>query len=715
MKQKTQLFRRSHNSAGFHAFLRNMFTGLLLLATNVIPASAQDTAQIGVRFRIQKNTVLLRWATSTPAAWMQMNKHGVNIVRYTVVRDSIALPQPEMKTLTQIPLKARPLNEWESIVQSDDYAAIIAQALYGEGFDISGGDEKSTLKIISMAQELEQRFAFSLYAADQNFEAACMAGWGWRDTDVRQNERYLYRIIPALPENTAPHLEMGVAFVAMDEYDPLPEPIELIAAFEDKSVMLVWDYSTFSDVYNSYYIEKSADGKNFKRLEGIPVTNLNSHEDKKLQRMYFMDSLTDNSSIYHYRVIGITPFGETGPPSKSVSGHGRELLPYMPPSINRAVTNDSGDLELEWEFEQEGEKFIKGFELNHSNNSEKGYAAIMKDIKPDRRSLTLEKDRLQSSNYFTVTAIPHEGEPRKSFPVLVQPADSIPPAIPAGLQGKIDSAGIVTLSWNKNSEIDLLGYKVLRTFLKDDEVIPLFDIALKDTVYKDTVDVRNLNRKVYYTISAVDLRYNQSDLAPLLELEKPDILPPSSPVISGYKVRKEGIEIQWINSPDEGVIQHRVWRRVKGNGYEPVNLLKSITDSAVKSYVDTSAMTGVHYIYSVTAMKKNGLESTSSNGLTAFTNHPKQQTMDLERFNAIVDKQNKMLKLTWSDKLQNVNYYELYKGADNENISLWKTVQGDKREIIDDNLVLNTTYRYIIRAILKDGKNSKSKSLTIKY
>jgi hypothetical protein len=430
--------------------------------------------------------------------------------------------------------------------------------------------------------------------------------------------------------------------------------------------------------------------------------------------MYFMDSLADNTSTYHYRVRGVTAFDETGPPSESVSGKGRELLPYVP-YINSAVINSSGDLEIEWEFDRQGENLIKGFELNHSDNSEKNYTAVMKDIEKNRRNVLFDKNKLKPANYFTVSAIPYEGEPRKSFPVLVQPADSIPPSIPTGLRGEIDSAGIVTLWWNKNTETDLLGYKVYRTFLKTGEAMPLFDAALRDTVFKDTVDMHNLNLKVYYTVSSIDLRYNQSDLSPMLEMEKPDLIPPSSPVISGYRVRKDGIEIQWINSPDAGVVQHRVWRREKGEGYMPVTLLTSVTDSAVRKYIDTSAMTGIHYVYTVTATKKNWLESSHSNNLTAFTGYPKQQAADLDYFNAVVDKQNQMLKLTWSDKLQNVRYYELYKGADSENVSLWKTLSGDKHEVVDESISPNTTYKYIIRAILKDGKNAGNKSLKIKY
>ncbi|MDR1887034.1 MAG: hypothetical protein LBQ70_03880 [Prevotellaceae bacterium] len=672
---------------------------------------AGDTAYISVRSLTKEDAVLLRWAVNTPVSWKQTNKYGFNIERYTMVRDGEVLSQPEMKKLNSVPVKAKPLNEWESIAQTDDYAAVIAQALYGEEFEFAAGAQQNSITtIVNMSQELEQRFSVSLFAADNSFDAALMAGWGWRDTDVKHNERYLYRIISSAPDTGSLHIEYGSVFVAADEMEFISKPTGLAGIFGDKSIMLSWNYEGY--VYHSYYIEKSADGKNYSRLDGIPVTNMNNTDEQAVPRMYFMDSLENNTDTYYYRIVGITPFGESGPPSDSIFGHGKELFQYIP-HINHTYINTSGDLDLGWEFDEKGNALIKGFELQHSPNSEV-YETVVADIEPEARSLLVDREKLLLSNYFIITAIPHEGEPASSFPVLVQPVDSVPPAIPAGLVGMIDSSGAVTLKWDRNIEKDLYGYRVFRAHLKDEELIPLFDIALKDTVYRDTVQINNLNRHVYYAVAALDMRYNQSDLTPRLELEKPDIVPPSPPAISGYRIKDGGIEISWKNSTSPGVTSHRIHRKNKdGNGLSQI--LATIADSAQTSYTDTSAMVGVYYIYTVTALKNSKPESDPSNEITLFTLRSKHENDEIERFDAIVDRRNKMLKLVWTDKLQDVLYYEIYRGINDRKASLWKTLKNGEHETTDDKLHINADYVYIIRAILKSGKNTTSKSLNIKH
>jgi hypothetical protein len=682
----------------------------LTLCFGIYYAAGQDTAHIGVRSRVQKNAVLLRWAASSPASWKQTNRCGFNIERYTIVRDGSLLANPEMKKLNQTPVKARPLHEWETPVQNSDYAAVIAQALYGEDFETSGG-EQGIARIINLSQEQEQRFAMSLYAADLDFEAACMAGWGWRDNTVRQGERYLYRVIPALPDGgVSLNIEQGSSFAAMDEYEELPKPVGLSAIFGDKSVMLVWDFGMLSNIYNSYYIEKSADGKTFKRMEGIPVTSMNGGQKQPTRRMYFSDSLTDNNSKHYYRIRGVSYFGEIGPASDSIAGKGETPLPYAP-GISRASLNGMGELELEWEFDVRGNNLIKSFELSRSDFADRNYTAVVQNIDPARRSLVF-KD-LKPVNYFVIAAIPHNGIPRRSFSVLVQPADSVPPAMPQGLKGWIDSAGAAILRWNANIETDLLGYRVFRTFTKNGEPVPLFDIAIKDSAYRDSIDINSMNRKVYYSVMAVDMRYNQSETTPLLELEKPDIFPTAPPVISDYRIRKEGIEIQWINSADSAVTQYRVWRREKSSGYAPSTLIKSVSARSVSAYVDTSAVAGVNYIYTLTAIKGNWIESQPSNEVTVSTGFGKRQDTGLAYFNAVVDRENRMLKLEWDSKLSDIQQYELYRGENGENPTLWKTLEKDRHEIIDENIQLNTHILYIIRAVLQNGKITESKTIKI--
>jgi fibronectin type 3 domain-containing protein len=185
-------------------------------------------------------------------------------------------------------------------------------------------------------------------------------------------------------------------------------------------------------------------------------------------------------------------------------------------------------------------------------------------------------------------------------------------------------------------------------------------------------------------------------------------------VISGYRIRDEGKEINWENSSDEGVTGHRIWRKNENNESSKI-LLASIDNIEQTNYIDASVVPGVRYIYTVTALKNSMLESSPSNEMLLFAAEIKRENVGIERFDAIVDRQNKMLKLLWTDNLQDVLYYELYRGTNERKPSLWKTMKVDEHETTDDKLRVNTKYLYIIRAILKSGKNTAGKSLEIEY
>lgn len=167
--------------------LRSSMLMAALLCLSIAQSHAQqdslelDEHQIVVMARPQQDEkIMLRWAATTPLAWRKLNEFGYELKRYTITRNNKTLLAPIEKMLgTFFP---KPLEEWIPLVEINDNAAVMAQSIYGEGFDVEGMDQLST--IINLAEEQEQRFTWGLYAADQDFEVAQMAGLGYVDQEV---------------------------------------------------------------------------------------------------------------------------------------------------------------------------------------------------------------------------------------------------------------------------------------------------------------------------------------------------------------------------------------------------------------------------------------------------------------------------------------------------------------------------------------------------
>ncbi len=663
-----------------------------------------DSSSLYIRASVQKGAVLLRWAAATPLIWKQTNRCGFRLERYTVVRNKKILDTPEKKILGEGIFLPRPLEEWKDRIEENDNAAIVAQALYGEDFQLTGEDSEGLARIVNLAQELEQRFTFALYAADLDFEVACMAGWGWRDSTVHPGEYYLYRVIPA---NQTDSLRYGMAsvYTSLDEYKPLPLPVGLTAEWSNKAVILIWNYESLVNYYNSYYIEKSTDGVHFSRLPGRPVSSLDNISGK----MVYVDSLVDNHTVTYYRIRGISPFGETGPASEPVAGKGIPVLSYVP-IVRKAIVNTQGTLEIEWEFDERGNDIIAGFELLRSATASGTFTAVSNIISPSERKFIW--DGLKESNYLAIKAVALEGESTASHPVLVQPLDTLPPDVPHGLSGDVDTNGVVRLHWHPNTEHDLQGYFLYRAELPDEEPYRLVDQVITDTIFFDTVELITLNSNVYYYLSAVDKRYNQSSFSKRLELRKPDLIPPLSPLISDYRINNEGVTIYWIPSPDADVRYHLLYRQQKNTDNEP-RLLVHFTDTLTTSYTDTACKAGKEYTYSLFAEDYSGWKSAPTPVLTVILPVSFGKGKGIERFDAIVDKQNLLIKLQWTGNLAKVKNYQIYRSENGQPLTLWRTLPGWQTEIVDENIGVGMAYSYLLRALIEGGGASGVKKLDI--
>lgn len=680
---------------------------LLLLLTSGL--WAQDTASVKVIARSMPNKVLLRWAVDQPLAWKNANEVGFWIERATISRNGEAVVPIERKQMVAQPLKPKPLEEWEALALQDQNAAILAQALYGDTFEVSPPGNRMGA-VYAINDELEQRFTIALVAAEQNYEASKLAGWAIEDPSVITGEKYVYSVSVAFPQQSNIIISNGTVYASPDMYEGLPKPIGLAGVFTDKKVTLSWNFNLLQHVYSNYHIERSRDNTSFEPLNGAPIFNAQQPKEASEISMFYMDSIPNNTNFY-YRVIGKTAFGETGPNSEVIQGKAEETLGFVPRIYQKELPTDNKVI-LRWEFKEDGNRLIDKFELRKANNNQGPFTTVVDNIPITAREITYEG--LDRVNYFTIVAMGKNKVESESYSTLVQPVDSLPPTIPIGLKGTIDTTGVVKLSWSKNLEEDLGGYRIYRSYNPQAEFSEVTQTTFNQENYTDTVAITNLNRKIYYKILAEDQRFNRSKFSEIFVLDKPDIIPPSSPILNNYEVTTDGIRIYWIPSGSPDVSSHVVYRKTGDEQevqWEKLFESKSLQDF---TFHDSTLQDPNVFSYTVVARDSVGLESIPAKPVSVTWNGKAVKNEDI-KFSGTVNRELRFINLTWKVKDFHVLEYRLYRSTDNHPLKLYKTMEGTSKGFNDATLEVNTTYTYGLQLFLNGGATSIISKINLKY
>ena len=679
-----------------------LFTSVFLAQEKVL----KKVPMINILSRAQQDQILLRWAVNDPIAWKKTNTSGFTLEKYLFFKDGKRLASPQK--LWSKSIKAAPLQEWQELVEQDNYAAIIAQALFGEDFNVEG-NAGQLATIISQSQELQQRYSFALLGAEMNFKAAVKAGWGYIDTEVNSNEKYAYKIQSALPQEVLP-LKGSATVAGLTDFEPLPAPTDLQGIFTDKQVMLTWEYALFKQIFTSYTIERSEDGTIFTPLNKEPLVNINDKPEAPAKRMYYIDSLAQNDKTYYYRVQGISSFGEKSKYSDTIFGKGAPTLNDTPSLQNYRFTKNPNEAVITWNFPKEGETLIQKFQLNQSSKDEGPYQVVIDNIPVTQREITYSN--LEATNYITISAVSKTGQQRKtSFKTLIQPIDTIPPAVPSNLEGEIDSLGVARIRWTPNQEKDFLGYRIFRGFTKTEEPSALTKSPIQETQFIDSVAIKNLNSKVYYQVVAVDKRFNHSKKSEVLALEKPDVIPPTAPVFSTYKIDNGQVKLTWFNSSDENATHILSRKNITENSAWEV--IYQATDT-IQQFTDKNAVADKTYQYKIKAVDQSGLVSLPSTPLTIEVIDVGPPKL-IKEINYNVNRQDRYIELFWRAAEDDIVEYTLYKQENDKDPTTWRIVPAGVRRILDKAVNTNAVYTYYIRAILTSGKFTQLKKVKIKF
>ena len=698
--------------------LKNYFLFLFIFGLNFGYSQRKEQKELPVphirlKAGVKKDAIALRWAVDEPFAWQKANKIGFQLKRYTLVRNGKTLSVPEQKDLGKF--LPKPEKEWRKYVEENDNAAIVAQSLFGESFEVEMGEKKKEgiEGIINKSQEIDQRFAFALMAADLDFKVAELAGWAYVDRETKPNEKYLYSVSINTDVSTSLLVEKGSAVAQLSDYQDLPKPLDFIGIFQDKTVLLAWEYLQLRDIYTSYFIEKSENGIDFKPLGDLPIMNMNDKDGKPAQGMTYADSLAQNNVQYSYRIRGKTIFGDYGPYSEIVSGAGKKAMEATPMIKNFDVIGD--DLvKIEWEFPKESENQIVGFELLHSEtDGQNTYKVVQKNISRNQRSIVTKN--ITPSNYFKIRAI-GDNNRTESFSILVQLYDETPPAVPVGLTGKIDSTGIVRLEWKANTEKDLGGYHVFRGVQKGEEMMRLTPEMITKNTFEDKVALKNLNSKVYYYVVSLDKRKNQSQPSKIIEIEKPDKVRPEAPVFAEYKLEDTGdITLKWYKSHSDDAVLHQLFRKDIDETKAPVRKIYETKNiDALYSYTDKQVENNKRYVYYLQAVDKSNLVSDKSLEITLRSNKIVPAAV-ITNLAGSANGNKKMIELNWKNKSKNISEIIVYRQKGDEKPTLWETLSG-KQEFLEDKIVSSgNVYTYYIKPMLENNQVAKTEKITINF
>ncbi|MEN8250174.1 MAG: hypothetical protein ABFS32_14675, partial [Bacteroidota bacterium] len=598
--------------------------------------------------------ILLRWAPSSSSDWLELNNAGYALERYTIIRDSVRVYPPESILISEL-IKPADLREWEAIAEENDYAAIVAQSIYGESFE-ADTENSGIISLIQKSKEQDMRYSFAILASDQSFEVAQLAGLAYEDKNIKSREAYLYKLYGNFRNQIS---DTVYAIVDARESPPLPKVRDIETEFGDRIVTLSWSTDYLESVYSSYIVEKSRDGTSFHPIQDLPSVTASPTESKKSQRMVKIDSLEENGVKYYYRIKGRSPFGMVGPPSEEISGVGQEKFKLSLGITESKVSNEG--IRITWNIDMAGSKNIKEFVIYRSSDAKE---FEMLDIVEKSRYSYLDREPY-SSNYYKVAALSIDGQIAESHPYFVQTEDSIPPGVPSGLLGISDTTGAIILKWNKVETMDISGYRVYRSRVKDSEYRQVTVSAISDTLFVDSVNLNTLSKKIYYKIQSVDNRGNRSDLSEEKLVMLADIVAPTSPRISSYNIDKSNIEISWINSSSKDAVSTIIYRTNDG---EEQLLTEISMSSGITSYVDSSNVSG-NMIYYLTSVDSSGNVSSRSNEIEVFK--PSSAYSENIKLKVEVDRKNENIHLQWNSHLKE-GIVKVYRSREGEPISLYK-------------------------------------------
>ncbi len=688
--------------------LLNRFLVFLLLSGLSYGSMAQLGAPTTVKtvaFKEGKN-VYVRWFLGDAKQWRAANDKGYFVERSVKGANNF-------QRLHTAPI--RPITEQQALKynkESDAFA--LHSILKAKPNPAKPADVEADNSVYAMF------ILLSSYAPGNAYLSAS----GFTDSTAVVGTSYVYRVVVnGIPINNQDITTAEVSGNSMKGSMPV-----ISAAFGDKVAKLSWNVDSIKQEYPVVIVERSTDTINYTRITGRPlITSLEQEgaddADSTKGLMGYSDESVVNKTTYYYRLRGINIFGVLSDPSNVVSGRPEPAFASRPRILS--VDTLANRFAMTFSIVDSLKSQVSNYEIWTSETSDDSTFVKLTQFTPKRGPGVMQTSfayQPKETNYFVLKAVLKKDRSAiASVPYLYLLKDSIPPVAPIGLVGKIDTAGNVVLTWTANIEEDLNGYKVYKSTVGPDSktVIPLQAEPLTVTEFKEKVLVKQLNRDIYYTVTALDNKFNESKYASFILVQRPDVIAPAPPVLRTVQMQPDGksITIQWSKSFSKDVRDYVIERRLNGDSLDTEWKQIFTASGSDTAYADAAIQQFTSYEYRLQAVDSSNLKSELSLALSYIAKKPAQKVKTFTNLNAYVSREKKYIELNWN--LSNADVVEvlIYRAENrNENeVSLIATLPASKKIYDDESIKENTLYTYYIKAVFRNGGSSEFQKIDVEF
>lgn len=650
------------------------------------------------------DSVVLRWAPTTPEIWRQAMKDGYDIYKL----DTTGQP---IKLTTVFPWHE---SRFKSIDVNDSLSLLAASFIQDKGLPRKMENENFYEKASMESNYL----GFALMMADRSATAANILGLRYVDHDVKRGEVYNYQIRSKNLNSNLPPNDIRVE----NNYEPLFAPEGFSILKKEKVVTLQWLANSAMSKYGSYIVERAIAGDSvFHVITNPPLVFVK--EPSVTQTYYqFIDSLPNVQKVYRYRVKGSNAFGEWSEYAYSL-GYALDRTPPVPVEIKRGdYQEDSIRLRISWKLPVPHSD-TKYHQVLLADNPDYNYGAVSGELSPKDTVFYFSVKNMDTDRpfYFKVMSMDSSGNQAMSILRYVSVPDLEKPFSPENFKVSIDTTGVIQASWSPSKSKDVTGYYVYYSNDDGTDLTVLNDYLHKDTTYSWTIPLNTLTKNIYIGVKAEDDNYNRSPISEIVTLRRPDKIAPPKPFLSrafldtGYRVY-----LSWKKSSAKDVEKYFIYRKIKKDTASKWMILDSLSNTELE-YYDDKFPDDCQMEYALKAIDDFHNISELSNTIPVNIPFPADKyAIDLKEVGV---SGNMMIKMNWSllnpkdPGLSTPYSYELFRSVGNDELTFYKTLEKSENNFSEKVDAKNVLYNYAIRVKFnnnKAGALSEVKSILIK-